>query len=116
MSPLLAAALEEAQTMTASRGWRPPSPETIAEAERLLGLTRANWRPPTTVQTEPEGTIAVEWEAGAHGWLRFIVSGTGQLAHAAVIDGDEYELAEPFADRLPDWARELLGRLLSREH
>jgi len=115
MSPLLAAALDEARPLAAERGWQLPGDKTLAEAERLLQLVSANWREPA-VQVEPEGAISLEWDTGAHGWLKLTVDGSGMLAHSAVIEGDDYEQSEPFGDELPDWARTLLGKLLNIGH
>jgi hypothetical protein len=115
MSPLLSAALAEAAPLAASRGWTPPADATIAAAERLLALVASYPRPPA-VQVEPEGTISFEWEAADHGWLTLFVDDIGQLTHSAVIGEDEFTQAEPFGDVLPDWAAELLGRLMRAGH
>jgi hypothetical protein len=115
LHPLLVLALEEARQLQA-RGWVLPAEPTLAEAQRLLLLTdAAGWRLPA-VQAEAEGSLVFEWDAGAHGWLQLRVNGSGDLVHSAVIEGDEYAKAEPFADRLPDWADTLLRRLLSVGH
>lgn len=111
MSPLLRTAVDEARALAAARGWAVPSTQAIAEAQRLLDLVQAQWRAPA-VQAEPAGAISLEWEAGAHGWLKLSVDGSGRLEHSAVIEGDEYAQLEDFGDALPDWARHLLGRLL----
>ena len=115
MSPLLAAALEEAAPLIAHRGWIQPDAATLAAAERLLGLVAALPRPPA-VQVEPEGTISFEWEAGDEGWLTLTVDDAGQLAHSAVIGEDEFTQAEEFGANLPDWAATLLARLLRAGH
>jgi hypothetical protein len=109
LTPALADALAEARALGSLRGWVPPSPSAIEEAERLLALLAA--RPLPAIVVEPEGSIALEWEAGGRGWLRFAVEGLGELSHSAVIDGDDYAQAEPFGDALPGWADELLKRL-----
>jgi hypothetical protein len=115
MSPLLQAALAEVEPFIVERGWCPPSAATVREAQCLLEATAAAW-PPPAVAVEPDGALALEWESAARGWLKFSVRGCGELAHEAVIEGDEFELAEawsatPPADALPDWAHELLRRL-----
>jgi hypothetical protein len=115
MSPLLAAALEEAQPLVAGRGWIAPSDKTITAAGRLLALVSSYPRPPA-VQVEPEGTISFEWEAADHGWLTLVVDDLGMLTHSAVLGEDEYTQAEAFEDRLPGWADELLGRLMRVGH
>jgi hypothetical protein len=115
MSPLLATALEEAQVLASSRGWSVPSEPTIREAQRLLDLVMEDWRAPA-VQAEPDGAISLEWEVGAHGWLKLTVAGVGLLEHSAVIEGDEYAKVEHFGDRLTDWVKELLRRLLAVGH
>jgi hypothetical protein len=117
MTPQLAAALDEARALAASRGWRVPGDATLAEAEHVLALVRAaGWRMPA-VQAEPDGAIAFEWESGKRGWLSVSVRGDGRIEHGAVIDGDEYGKVEDFdGTRLPDWVGELLQRLLSVEH
>jgi hypothetical protein len=68
------------------------------------------------VQVEPGGTISFEWEAGDHGWLTLTVDDHGQLAHSAVLGGDEFTQAEVFGDRLPDWAATLLQRVMRAGH
>ena len=115
MHPALQAALADAEPLTASRGWQRPSAETIASAERLLGLVARYPRQPQ-VQAEPEGTISFEWEAADHGWLTLTVDDQGQLTHGAVLGGDEFTQAEAFGDRMPDWADALLRRLLGAGH
>jgi hypothetical protein len=115
MSPLLAAALEEARELATARGWSVPGEPTIREAQRLLDLVMQDWRAPD-VQAEPSGAISLEWEVGAHGWLRLTVTGEGALEHSAVIESDEYAQVEPFGDRLPGWVEELLHRLLAVGH
>ena len=115
MSALLAAALEEARSLAPSRGWTLPGERTIREAERLLVLVMRDWRAPA-VQAEPIGAISLEWEVGAHGWLRLTVAGTGTLEHSAVIEGDEYAQVEHFGEQLPHWVEELLRRLLAVGH
>ena len=115
MSPLLVTALEEAQALSASRGWSAPSDTTVREAERLLTLVAQEWRAPI-VQVQPSGAISLEWEAGAHGWLTLTVEGHGTLEHSAVIEGDEYAQVEGFGDQLPLWGDALLRRLLGFGH
>ena len=116
MSPLLLAALAEVETFAVERGWAPPSAPTVEEAQRLLDATAQAW-PAPSVGVEPDGAIALEWEADARGWLKLSVRGRGELAHEAVIEGDEYEQTEPWPLKpddphaLPDWAHELLRRL-----
>ncbi|AKJ31802.1 hypothetical protein [Caldimonas brevitalea] len=114
MSPLLAAALAEAHALGRSRAWSPPSDAAVADAERLLDLVAAPW-PAPEVLVEPTGVIALEWEAGAHGWLRLAVQGDATVEHSAVIEGDEYGQVESLSDGLPDWAAELLRRLYARD-
>jgi hypothetical protein len=116
MSPLLMLAIADAVPFVDGRGWTPPDSVTIAEADRLLALVAPLGREPMA-EVEPDGSIALEWEAADHGWLRFTVDGSGRLAHSAVIGGDDYEQVEPFEDtRLPDWAAELLRRLMALGH
>ena len=115
MSPLLVAALDEARTLAADRGWSAPSAATIAEAQRLLDLMAPGWRAPM-VRVETHGAISLEWEAGESGWLSLSVEGIGKLEHSAVIEGDEYAQVEDFGKDLPDWASALLHRLLSLGH
>jgi hypothetical protein len=115
MSPLLQAALAEVEPFIVERGWCPPSAATVREAQRLFDATAAAW-PAPAVGVEPDGAISLEWEAGERGWLKLSVRGRGELAHEAVIEGDEFEQVEawsgtPAADALPDWAHELLRRL-----
>ena len=115
MHALLAAALDDARAMS-ERGWRMPGQATLAEASRLLALLDdLHWREPE-VQATPDGDISFEWEAGEHGWLQLLVRGDGELAHSAVIDGDEYAQSEAFGDALPDWAANLLARLRAFGH
>jgi len=115
MHPLLESALAEVAPLVAGRGWIAPAPATIDAAGRLLDLVAALPRRPA-VQVEPEGTISFEWEAGEHGWLTLTVDDQGQLTHSAVLGEDEFTQAEAFGDRLPDWAAELLRRLLDVGH
>ncbi len=115
MHPLLATALAEAAPLVADRGWIAPAAPTLAAAERLLALVAPLGRAPA-VQVEPEGTISFEWEAADHGWLTLTVDAEGQLTHGAVIGEDEFAQAEPFGDTLPDWAAELLARLMRAGH
>jgi hypothetical protein len=115
MHPALQAALDEAGPLVADRGWIAPAPATIASAERLLKLVETLPRAPA-VQVEPEGTISFEWEAAGHGWLTLTVDDRGQLVHSAVLGEDEFTQAEAFGDALPDWATELLRRLMRAGH
>ena len=115
MSTLLTAALAEAAPLIAARGWIAPSPATVAAAGRLLQLVAPYPRPPA-VQVEPDGRISFEWEAAGHGWLTLSVDTGGQLTHSAVIGEDEFTQAEDFGDALPDWAAQLLGRLMRHGH
>lgn len=115
MNPLIAAALEEATPLVATRGWQLPSEPTLREAELVLQLTHARWPPPTPL-VDADGAITFEWDAGERGWVELRVDGSGQLSHSAVIEGDDYarteDLAGPAsAGRLPDWAAEVLRRL-----
>ena len=106
----IAEALLEAQALATQRDWQAPSETTVEEAERLLALVNIAW-PGPDVQAQADGSIALEWDAGAHGWLTLTVVGQCTVEHAAVIDGDEYGLSEAFIDAVPDWAQELLRRL-----
>ena len=115
MHPALQTALAEVSPLVAARGWTHPAPATIAAAERLLALLEKQPRQPT-VQIDPDGTIALEWEAGDHGWLRLAVDDQGQLTHSAVLGEDEFSQAEPFGDALPDWAATLLQRIQRAGH
>ena len=115
MHPTLLAALAEAEPLIANRGWVAPGPATIAAAERLLALVEKLPRQPA-VQVEPEGTITFEWEAAEHGWLTLSVDDVGQLTHSAVLDEDEFTQSETFGDALPDWADNLLRRVLAAGH
>jgi hypothetical protein len=115
MHARLAAALAEVAPLIAQRGWIAPAPATIAAAERLLSLVEKLPRAPA-VQAEPEGTISFEWEAAEHGWLTLTVDATGQLTHSAMLGEDEFAQAEAFGDDLPDWAANLLARLLAAGH
>jgi hypothetical protein len=115
MHPLIAAALAEAAPLIADRGWTAPPDAAIDAAERLLALVASYPRAPS-VQVEPDGTLAFEWEAADHGWLTLSVDGSGQLTHSAVIGEDEFTQAETFGDALPDWAAELLARLMRVGH
>jgi hypothetical protein len=114
MHPLLATALVEARPLIESRGWMWPSPSTLAEAERLLGLTSRH-RPPT-VQIDADGSIRLEWEAAETGWLTLTVDGSGQLRHSAVMGEDEFERSEVFGDVLPEWAATVLARIVQVGH
>jgi len=115
MHPALHAALEEAAPLIASRGWIAPASVSLASAERLLALVETLPRQPA-VQVEPEGTISFEWEAADHGWLTLTVDDQGQLTHSAVLGEDEFTQAETFGEALPDWASELLARLMRAGH
>lgn len=115
MQAPLTAALDEVEPLVANRGWIRPTPATIAAAERLLALVDKLPRQPA-VQVEPAGTISFEWEAGDHGWLTLTVDDQGQLTHSAVLGEDEFTQAEAFGDALPDWAAELLGRVMRAGH
>jgi hypothetical protein len=106
----IAEALAEARALAAQRAWQLPNEATVIEAQRLLDLVSVDW-PAPEVQAQANGTITLDWEAGAHGWLTLTVAGQRTVEHAAVIDGDEYGLTEDFMDVLPGWANELLRRL-----
>ena len=111
-------ALADAMPFVDERGWTPPASATLAEADRLLALVAPLGREPMA-EVEPDGSIALEWEAADHGWLRLLVNGSGQLAHSAVIAGDDYEHVEPFDGvdaALPEWAAELLRKLMAVGH
>ena len=115
MSPLLSKALAEIEPFIAERGWSAPAAAALEEADHLIAATAAAW-PQPAVNVEPDGTIALEWEAGERGWLKLSVRGQAEVAHEAVIDSDEYEKVEPWVpapsvEALPDWAHELLRRL-----
>ena len=112
-SETLRTALHEARLLGADRPWTPPTPATEAEAERLLALlaTEPAW-PPGEIEVQPDGSIHLGWEAGERGWVTLSVDGHALLTHSAVIDGDEYTLAEPWdGQSLTDWAAEVLRRL-----
>ncbi|MEO5686688.1 MAG: hypothetical protein ABIR54_04940 [Burkholderiaceae bacterium] len=115
MRKALQSALDDVEPLVAERGWTPPTPQTIEAAERLLSLVAKLPRQPA-VQVEPEGTISFEWEAAEHGWLTLTVDDRGQLSHSAVLGEDEFTQAEAFGDALPDWASNLLQRLLGAGH
>ena len=115
MHPALAAALADVAPLVAGRGWIAPAAATVAAAGRLLALVENLPRQPA-VQVEPDGTISFEWEAADHGWLTLTVDDLGQLTHSAVLGEDEFTQAERFDDALPDWAAELLQRLLRAGH
>jgi hypothetical protein len=115
MHQSLQAALAEAEPLVAHRGWIAPAPATVDAAERLLRLVETLPRQPA-VQVEPEGTISFEWEAAEHGWLTLTVDDQGQLTHSAVLGEDEFTQAEAFGEALPDWASELLQRLMRAGH
>ena len=115
MHPHLQSALEEAEPLIAERGWIAPGTATVAAAERLLDLVDKLPRPPA-VQVEPDGTISFEWEAADHGWLTLTMDDAGQLTHSAVLGEDEFTQTEAFGDALPDWADNLLRRLLASGH
>ena len=115
MHPSLHDALAEVEPLVAERGWTPPALATIQAAERLLRLVETLPRQPA-VQVEPEGTISFEWEAADHGWLTLTVDDQGQLTHGAVLGEDEFTQSEPFGDTLPEWAAELLRRLMRAGH
>jgi hypothetical protein len=110
----IAAALAEAQALASQRDWQMPTEATVAEARRLLDLVSVEW-PAPEVQTQADGSITLDWEAGADagtsGWLTLTVVGKQTVEHAAVIEDDEYGLSEAFTDVLPDWAQQLLRRL-----
>jgi hypothetical protein len=109
----LTTALHEARLLGADRPWTTPTPATQAEAERLLALLAAEqgW-PPGEIEVQPDGAIQIDWDAGERGWVTLSVDGHAQLTHSAVIDGDEYTLAEPWdGQALTDWAAEVLRRL-----
>lgn len=115
MSPLLSIALADVKPFIAERGWTPPAPAALEEANELIAATAAAW-PQPAVSVQPDGAVALEWEAGERGWLKLSVRGQAEVAHEAVIHGDEFEKVEPWtpapsAQALPDWARELLRRL-----
>ncbi len=111
-SPLLEAALAEGGALAGHPAWTAPAPATQLEAERLLALLADRW-PAPDVQVQPTGAITLEWEVSERGWLLLTLHGNATLEHAAVIDGDEYGLTEDFVDAVPDWALELLRRLLA---
>ena len=110
VSASLLAAVAEAGVLAGERAWTAPSDATLREADRLLGLLAGAW-PAPGVQVQPDGAIALEWEAGDRGWLALTVRGNATLEHAAVLDGDDYGLSEDFGDGVPDWALEMLRRL-----
>ncbi|MDZ7854948.1 hypothetical protein [Sphaerotilus sp.] len=115
LAAALAAALHEARLLGADRPWTPPTPATQAEAAHLLALLAAKpaW-PPAEIEVQPDGAVHFDWDAGERGWVTLCVNGRGALTHSAVIDGDEYTLAEPWtpaSGALTDWAGEVLRRL-----
>ncbi len=110
MSPLLAAALEEARLLAGTRPWAVPSATTQSEAERLLALLARSW-PAPAVRVEPSGAVVLAWECGPRGWLELSLDGSATLAHSAVIDGDDFTQNEDFVGSLPAWPAELLRRL-----
>lgn len=114
MHPLLVDALDEAAPLFESRGWARPSDMTLAEAHRVLDLTRAH-RPPT-VEIDADGSVRLEWDASDAGWLALTVNGSGHIQHRAVIGADEFEQTEDFGEALPAWAGNLLARLLRLGH
>ena len=115
MHSSLQTALDDVEPLVENRGWIRPAPATIAAAERLLKLVEHQPRQPA-VQVEPAGTISFEWEAGDHGWLTLTVDDQGQLVHSAVLGEDEFTQAEAFGGALPDWAANLLQRVMRAGH
>jgi hypothetical protein len=115
MHESLQEALKDVEPLVANRGWTQPTQATIQAAERLLKLVEKHPRQPQ-VQVEPGGTISFEWEAAEHGWLTLTVDDQGQLTHSAVLGEDEFTQAEAFGDALPDWAAELLKRVMRAGH
>ena len=115
MHSSLQTALADVEPLVENRGWIRPAPATIAAAERLLALVEREPRQPA-VQVEPAGTISFEWEAGEHGWLTLTVDDQGQLTHSAVLGEDEFTQVEAFGDALPDWADDLLQRVMRAGH
>lgn len=112
-STALTSALHEARVLGAGRPWTPPSPAAVTEAERLITLLAAEpaW-PAGAIEVQPDGAIQFDWDAGERGWVTLSVDGHALLTHSAVIDGDEYTLAEPWdGQTLTDWAAEVLRRL-----
>ncbi|MEX8493731.1 hypothetical protein [Sphaerotilus sp.] len=111
----LADALREARLLAAARPWTIPTPATEAEAVQLLALLAADAAlPAPDIEAQPDGALHFTWEAGERGWATLSVDGHARLTHSAVIDGDEYTLAEPWdahAGALTDWAAEVLRRL-----
>lgn len=109
----LADALGEARLLAAARPWTLPAPATEAEAAQLLVLLAANTAlPAPEIEAQPDGALHFNWEAGERGWVTLSVDGHALLTHSAVIDGDEYTLAEPWdGQSLTDWAAEVLRRL-----
>jgi len=114
MHPLIRDALAETADLH-DRGFKRPSEATLAEAERLLALVHPRW-PAPQVEAQSDGALTLDWDAGTRGWLQLTVRGDGRLWHSAVIDGDDLEQDEAFADVLPAWADTLLDRLLPRPH
>jgi hypothetical protein len=117
MHALIAAALDDAHPLAAGRSWRSPNERALIEAERVLFLVIRRW-PTPAVRVEPSGAITFEWDAAERGWLELTVDGSATLTHSAVLAGDDYGKTETFpdpdeAERLPDWAAELLHRLYS---
>ena len=96
--------------MASQRDWQVPTEATTLEAQRLLDLLRIEW-PAPDVHAQADGSLSLEWEQGAHGWLTLSVAGRHTVEHAGVIAGDEYGLVEDFGDVVPGWAQELLRRL-----
>ena len=110
VSASLLAAVAEAGVLAGERAWAAPTDATLREADHLLALLAGAW-PAPGVLVQPDGAIALEWEAGDRGWLALTVRGNATLEHAAVLDGDDYGLSEDFGDEVPDWALEMLRRL-----
>lgn len=112
-SAALADALREARLLADARPWTLPTPATEAEAAQLLALLAMDTAlPAVEIEAQPDGAIAFSWEADGRGWVTLSVDGQAMLTHSAVIDGDEYTLAEPWDGRaLTDWAAEVLRRL-----
>jgi hypothetical protein len=118
MSPLLMLALADAIPLVEERGWAVPSSAAVSEAEHLLALVAPLGREPMA-EVQPDGAIALEWEAADAGWLKLSVDGSSRLSHSAVIGEDEFEQVEEFAAtaaELPGWAGELLRRLMAVGH
>jgi hypothetical protein len=91
----------------------PVTPETFAEAKRIIDLLPSSIQMPEMVG-EPTGEIGFEWRGRPGRIFVMAVSGRHRITYAGIFDGNKTNGSEHFEETLPSVVIEHLRRLYSK--